>query len=500
VIAEADANANAAADLAGALRRAAGSPCDLFVHGIADQALVLLDLDGRILSWNRGARTLFGYSAAEAIGQHCRWLLPLEQPRAERSACFDTAANEGRCQTEGWRLRKDGSQFWGSETLTALRDETGTLLGFGQATRDSSGVLGPDELFRRTLEAAPTGMMLSNPQGNIVLVNAEIERLFGYTRRELIGRPVETLVPARFRQQHGALRGEFQDDPSSRRMGAGRELYGVRKDGSEAPVAIGLNPLRIAAGDFVLSSVVDISDQKRAERERSELMNELRGLNTELEQRVLARTSALEAALAERNVLLQEVHHRVKNNLSVVVSLLEMQARLLGPGAGWNALEDCRGRVHAIALIHENLYQSQNFSDVPFADYIRGLANDVFSATGTSPSAVSLQLSVDAVTIAVDKAIPCALIVNELISNSLKHGFPGGRPGTIRVELKKLNESQLRLVVDDDGIGLQGDPLGKATTLGLKLVTTLAKQLDGVVEAKSEGPGARFELTFPIQS
>ncbi len=335
-------------------------------------------------------------------------------------------------------------------------------------------------------------MMMINQSGQVVLVNAQLERLFGYSRQELLGKSALTLVPE--------LPPAFLDQPRAIILGAGLDLHGLRKDKSEVPVEVGLNPLHTSEGDFLLSSVVDISERKRAEREREALLAQFKELNADLEQRVQARTAALSAALQEREVLLQEVHHRVKNNLHVIASLMEMQARLLPLGEGHHALQECQGRVHAIALIHEKLYQSKNYAEVPFADYIRGLASEIFQATGVSPNAVSLKLAVGDLTIAVDKAIPCGLILNELITNALKHAFPDGRRGTIHVALARVDGGRLRLSVADDGIGFpEGFEIRQQKSLGLRLIGTLARQLDATLSSSGSG-GASFELTFPVET
>jgi two-component sensor histidine kinase len=227
-------------------------------------------------------------------------------------------------------------------------------------------------------------------------------------------------------------------------------------------------------------------------------LEQLKRLNAELEQRVQARTADLTSTLREREVLLQEVHHRVKNNLSAIASLIEMQTRRLPEGAGRNALQECHGRVHAIALVHEKLYRSKNYANVTFADYIRSLAGDVFQATGSSSSAISLILAVADVVMTVDKAIPCGLILNELITNALKHAFPGGRRGAVRVELARTDGGQLCLLVADDGVGLpEGFAVQEASTLGLRLIGTLARQLDAKLTVR-QSHGTSFELTFPV--
>jgi PAS domain S-box-containing protein len=244
-------------------------------------------------------------------------------------------------------------------------------------------------------------------------------------------------------------------------------------------------------------SAVDISERKRAEAEREGLLAELRRLNADLEQRVAERTDELTSALREREVLLQEVHHRVKNNLQVISSLINLQVRKLSGEGDRAALEECRTRVQAIALIHEQLYQSRDYANVPFSEYTRHLVRNVFRTLQISPDRIQLELAIEDVAVPVDKAIPCGLLLNELITNALKHAFKDGRAGTIRVELAR-HAGAIRMVVADDGVGLPPDLDVRGTSsLGLRLVHTLVRQLRATL-AVGDHAGARFEIHFAV--
>jgi PAS domain S-box-containing protein len=231
----------------------------------------------------------------------------------------------------------------------------------------------------------------------------------------------------------------------------------------------------------------DVTAEKAAHEEREHLNERLRTLNQDLTR-----------TLKEREVLLQEVHHRVKNNLQVISSLINLQIRKLEPGENRDALEECRTRVQAIALIHEKLYQSSDYAEIPFGEYARSLTSNVFQASAQNTSNVRLELAVDEVALAVDQAIPCGLVLNELITNALKHGFKDGRAGTIRVEFSRTTENGVRLAVKNDGIGLPDDfESPSSPSLGLHLVSTLARQLDAELQVTRDH-GTTFQLRFQL--
>ncbi|HEX4628866.1 MAG TPA: PAS domain S-box protein, partial [Gemmatimonadales bacterium] len=236
------------------------------VESIADYAILLIDAEGRIASWNTGAEHLKGYRADEIIGKHMSvFYTPEDVARGWPTELLRRAAAEGRVEDEGWRLRNDGSRFQADVIITARRGQRGQVIGFSKVTRDVTARRKAEARFQAVVEATPSGVVMMDRAGKIVLVNREIERLFGYARDELVGHLIEILVPARLREQHPGYRTRFFSSPQTRAMGVGRELFGLRRDGTEFPVEIGLNPLETDEGLFVLASVVDITARKRAE-------------------------------------------------------------------------------------------------------------------------------------------------------------------------------------------------------------------------------------------
>jgi PAS domain S-box-containing protein len=332
-----------------------------------------------------------------------------------------------------------------------------------------------EERFRRVVEAAPSAMVMINRAGRIEMVNAQAERVFGYARAELLGQTVEMLVPERLRGQHPALRGAFFGDPRLRPMGAGRDLFALRKDGSEFPVEIGLNPIETEDGAMVLSSIVDISERKHREE-------------------------SLKTALREKDLLLSEIHHRVKNNLQVIQSLLALQAERVTDATATQLLVESQNRIKTMSLIHQMLYESRDFGGVDFGEFVGALAPELMSSYGAHPARVSLVIDSARIALPIDVAIPCGLIVNELVSNALKHAFPEARRGRITIELARGEADEVMLSVSDDGVGMpEGLDIADAPTLGLQMVTLLADQLRGELAIERANP-TRFALRFKVAS
>jgi two-component sensor histidine kinase len=227
--------------------------------------------------------------------------------------------------------------------------------------------------------------------------------------------------------------------------------------------------------------------------------------NARLYERTLREVSArmqaeekIKASLLEKEILLREIHHRVKNNLQVISSLLNLQSAHIRDPRMLESFRDSQNRIRSMALIHERLYQSQELAKVDLAEYARNLATYLFRVYGDKAQSVSLEIEAEGVFLEVDTAVLCGLILNELISNSLKHAFPDGRSGRICIGLQSHREGQLNLEVGDNGVGLPSDlDLGNTESLGIQLVNTLVDQLGGKLEYNSRN-GTNFKIAFSV--
>lgn len=324
------------------------------------------------------------------------------------------------------------------------------------------------EVLYRIFEFAPDAILLVDRSGRIVKANAQTERMFGYTRDELIGQNVEILIPRRLAERHIGYRSGYMETPHARPMGVGLDLFGRRKDDTEFPVDIMLSPLEFENGKLVLGVVRDATERKRIEGQAEQA----------------------------REMYIREIHHRVKNNLQIISSLLFLQSSHSTDPNIHNILTESQNRVKSIALIHEKLYRSAGMMTLDFAEYVGDLVLDLFRTYGVNQEGINIYTNIEDVYLDVDTAIPCGLIINELISNVLKHAFPDGRPGEVTIGLARTRPRELRLTISDNGIGLpSGFDWRAAPTLGLKLVMDLVRQLDGSIEIDA-AVGASFRITF----
>ncbi len=330
-----------------------------------------------------------------------------------------------------------------------------------------------EERFRRAVEYAPNGMIMTSSSGAIELVNKQTEHIFGYSRSELLGQSIEMLVPDQFKEHHPALRTSFFKRPDSRPMGEGRDLNGLKKNGKEVPIEIALNPIPTESEIMVLAAIVDISDRKQKE-------------------------NAIQASLREKTTLLAEVHHRVKNNLQLIHSLLDLQASQTGDPRVVEILTSSILRIKSMSIIHQALYQTDTFAEVELSEVLHNLIQVIASSYNVNNQQINLSVDVESVTLPLTQAIPCGLIVNELMTNVYKYAFPDGRPGEASVQLVLDENKKAKLTITDNGVGLSPEvDLENLSTLGLELVSVLTSQIDGTLSVNRCNP-TLFTVEFSI--
>jgi PAS domain S-box-containing protein len=257
----------------------------MLLDGVKDYAIFMMDPQGRIVSWNAGAERIKGYTAEQIIGRNFSCFFPpadIERGRPEE--VLRMTAAEGRHEEQGMRVRKDGSRFLAGVTFTALRDPAGRLRGFSEFSHDLSESKESEAKYRGLLEAAPDAMVVVNQGGEIVLLNFQAEKRFGYHRDELVGQKVKNIIPEGFAERLLADGTRTAADALAQQIGTGIELSGLRKDGSRFPIEIMLSPLESPAGILVTAAIRDISVRKKSEEQMLKTTRELKRSNEELQQ------------------------------------------------------------------------------------------------------------------------------------------------------------------------------------------------------------------------
>ena len=251
----------------------------MLLDGVKEHAIFMMDQKGQIVSWNAGAERIKGYRADEIIGHNFSCFFPPEDIERGRPAeVLRITAASGRHEEQGMRVRKDGSRFLASVTFTALRDSAGTLRGFSEFSHDLTESKEAGAKYRGLLEAAPDAMVVVNQSGEIVLLNLQAEKQFGYRRDELLGQKVTNIIPEGFAERLLADDLRSEEDALAQQIGMGIELTGLRKDKSEFPIEIMLSPLQSAEGMLVTAAIRDISVRKNAEKHLAQMEGKYRGL------------------------------------------------------------------------------------------------------------------------------------------------------------------------------------------------------------------------------
>jgi two-component system, LuxR family, sensor kinase FixL len=477
----------------------------------SDDAIIGKTLDGIVTNWNPGAERLYGYSAAEMIGRPISVLAPTDRPDEMPGLLEALKRGEAIRDYETERVTKAAQRVDVSIKISPIRDASGSLIGASTIARDIGDRKRAEKKLRDLLEAAPDAMVIVDDVGHIVLVNAEVERLFGYQRDDLLGCPVEMLLPERYRSVHVSHRRDYAQDAHTRPMGAGLELYAVRKDGSEVPVEISLSPLDTEEGPLVVTAIRDISERKRTEQQVAAANEQLR--KAEAERVHIAR-------VVTSGELASSIAHEINQPLAAIVNdgaacLRWLQGR---PPKLDEARESVRHMIadairasHVIARVRSLLAKKPSVK-APFDpnDLVRETAALVKGEIARFGATIRTKLTPDLPDVLGDRIQVQQVLLNLIVNALEAMSSVDDRPRELALRSSRGGSSAVLLAVRDSGVGIAPDLRDRIfepfyTTkadglgMGLAICRSIVEGHSGHLWAvEHEGPGLTVQFTLPI--
>ncbi len=440
-------------------------------------AVYIQDSNGHFLEVNSGAVEMYGYDQSYFIGKKPQALAAPGKVDMDNMKTFIQKALDGNTQSfEWWGKRKNGevfpqevvmskgSYFGDDAVITIARD-------ISERYKAEEELRKNEEMFRQLFQNSPISIALLDKRQEIRQVNAAFSETFGYDTEEVKGLNIDQLIVPEHekKEAHEISNTIFEGKPA---FHSGKRL---RKDGGYVDVLIYGVPVTVNEKTVAIFGIyVDISERKQAEEK-------------------------IKKSLKEKEVLLAEIHHRVKNNLAVITGLLELQVYNTSSEEAIDVLTNSQMRVNSIALIHEKLYQNKNLSEICFEQYLKDLTDAILASMGSSQTDIDISMNIDPVSLTVNQAIPCGLILNEIITNAFKHAYPEKEKGNITINLNRRGDD-IYLYVVDDGIGIPDEiDLENPKSLGIKLIHTLSRQLNAEAEFSNQNPGTKFALQFTLE-
>nr|WP_321352216.1 PAS domain S-box protein [uncultured Methanoregula sp.] len=445
------------------------------------QFIDLLTTDGILVNTNRPLSTFGAVSIPDLAKipypDTKLWSYSRNLSRKMKYAVLSAARGEFT-RFEILDTSEDGSPRYTDFSIKPVKDRNGKAQYLIAECRDitdlkttSQALVESENLYRAIFGNTGTAMALLEEDTTISLVNAEFEHLCGFSKNEIEGHMSWT---------------RFIDAEDLKRM---QEEFATRKTG-DSPATPTQSEFRfITKTGEVRDIFLTMDNIPGTKKSVSSLMD-----ITERNQM----TQKLSAALKEKEVLLREIHHRVKNNLQIIISLLNLQSHSFSDEKVLGAIMESQNRVRAMALVHEKVYQSENLSEIDITEYIRYLGTYLFQFYNVNMNTIHLKIEGEHIRMGINTAVPLGLVINELISNSLKHAFPGGRSGEILVRLE-ATDSDTEILVCDNGIGFAKDyDWEKSETLGLMLVQSLIRQILASVEMDGAA-GTQYRIKIPLK-
>lgn len=443
-------------------------------------AIISTDFNFKILTWNKAAEKMYGWEAHEVIGRNVYNVTKIKHPHNTTKHVLKEFFKRTYWRGETIEIKKDRTPIHVQTHVTLIKDNDGKPISTVAVNRDITALKRAEEELQRSeekyrsiVELAPDGIITVDRKGIITSVNTPFCKRTGYSKEDLIGKHISKIPTARIKDIpkyiktfNALLRGRIPEPFN---------FQWIRKDGAvywdEVRVSIMKKDDKTTGFQAITR---DISQRKKVEK-------------------------ALRISLKEKEALIKEVHHRVKNNLQIISSLLNLQAGYIHDEHYKKLFQESQNRIKSMVLVHEKLYQSKDLTAINLRDYINGLLKYLCHSYGIESNRIVIKTDIEDITMNIDIAIPCGLIITELVSNSLTHAFvePYRRSRakiTIKIHLDRKDKAAL--IVSDNGIGFpDGLDFKKTESLGMQLVCALTEQLSGDMKLNRD-KGTTFTITF----
>lgn len=440
----------------------------------AVDGIITVDGKGRIVYVNDSVQKIFGYLKEQLIGEEAA-ILVIEKYRSKIREILDNRPAKDQHRLLGRTLettgiRADGGKFPLEVSISAWNFSEKNY--YTAILRDITQRKTMEEKkneLAAIVESSDDAIISRNMDGVVTSWNQGAERIYGYSEKEALGNNMDTMYAPRHEEEFSKLMEQIIKGERVKHY----ETQRVRKDGEIIDISLTISPLRNADGEIIGSSAIarDITEKKQMEKD-------------------------LQQSLKDKDMLIGEIHHRVKNNLIIITSLLSLQSDYVKDQESRSLFEESENRARSMALIHEKLYQSGEAKRIDFNEYIQSLGKELYQSYALNTN-LHLETDLDPdIFLDVDTAIPLGLIFNELFTNSLKHAFPEGGEGTIKVGFHKLEGDEYQLTLEDDGVGLSEDfNMEESESFGLRLVDALTQQIDAKVKLDTSN-GTSYTITF----
>jgi len=453
------------------------------LQSVKDYAIYTLDSGGIVTSWNAGAENITGYKSSEIIGKHFSRFYTVEDKNKNKPEMdLYNAMVEGKLEDTGWRVRKDGSKFWANGVITAIFDKKESLVGYSKIIRDVTESMMAEKAVEENRErfqalsemvAEWSAELEINPGNDIRTTwrGGDFERMTGYTSEEVnsINGLADIIYPDDLVIFNNSLEKVSRGDSFS------IEYRIIKKSGEIRWIQVIGKPFKFSESGIPIRYLIagsDVTEKKMIEEK-------------------------LKTSINEKEALLRELYHRTKNNMQVINSLLQIYSLKADDEKIRRVFHEMVNRIQSMALVHQKLYQSKNLSNIDLSEYMTDLSNLLLASYSESMGRISIVFEMEKIPAQIDLAIPCGLLLNEIVTNSLKHAFPENRTGEIRIGLHKLDDNVIEMSVADNGVGVPPDfDFKNNMSMGMQSVYAICEnQLHGEVSFESSG-GVKCTLRF----